>query len=918
MSQEPSPVSPDPCPTAPDAPIPPGSPESASSSLVLPMPVKVLASLYLLVGGLALIDTIGTVFQGNFYLGFDVDHGQSRSDEEVRKASQVAVGVHLGIYVIAIPVGVGLLRRSPAWRKLALWAPVAQILVIGLLVYVLYRDRQEFGPIWTATVGPLLGKVVLGVLAALAAAVLVVSVWGVRVLTRNEVKRVFQPVPSSRRFGLLLASALVLLLAILARETGGISLDYCTLSQKAKDSAPRVKDDVVIRVGNDWPIIGSLQGFDQGFDCPCLIEVRGLGREWYRVVTKFNVRRAGEPTDWRISWDCASDAFSGQETAQVSPSLRASADRFVVEVDKPQLSGGYWWPLSKRFTCKYKARIHGEGKYHAFQDEMETEVDVTVSGPCSVHDLKKLLLAQTELKAYNHIVNAVKQAAHVPRQLVERGHRALREEKYDQAIKDFTEAIRLDPNYAQAFHYRGLAWSEKKEYDKAIKDYDQVIRLIRLDPTFDFALAVFHKRRLGLEDRSELEDSEKAHERYFAVVLIGELAEAYLKRGLAWNEKKEYDKAIKEYDQAIQIDPRNTAAFNSRGNAWADKEEYDKAIKDYGEAIRCKDYTPEDEAIFLRNRGLAWYAKKEYDKAIRDYGEAIQLKEGYAVAFYNRAKAWGAKHEYDKAVKDYNEASRLDAGCAIDFINHLLASSHKKDYESAIKDYDEVMRRDPKFVAAFYHRGYAWLLKKKYDRAIKNYDEAIQLDPKYAPAFNGRGFAWTLKKEYDKAIKDYEEAIRLDPKSTLAFSNRAFTWSLKKEYAKAINYYADLIRKGDRSPYAVLFGHLAARQAGDEAAAKRFLKDSAGRLDQAWPYPVIQFLRGDIDEAALLKLATDDDKRIDARCVLGIEDALQGRRAEALAHLRSVKGDANPARYTYMIAAAELERLEQPAEGPKR
>jgi len=112
--------------------------------------------------------------------------------------------------------------------------------------------------------------------------------------------------------------------------------------------------------------------------------------------------------------------------------------------------------------------------------------------------------------------------------------------------------------------------------------------------------------------------------------------------------------------------------------------------------------------------------------------------------------------------------------------------------------------------------------------------------------------------------------------------------------------------KGDLAPYAVILGHLAARQRQEEKVAKRFLSDSLGKLDQAWPYPAIQFLRGEIDEPALLKLATDDDKRTEARCFLGMDHALKGRREEALAHLRWVEEHGNAACTEYTIAVAEL------------
>jgi len=128
----------------------------------------------------------------------------------------------------------------------------------------------------------------------------------------------------------------------------------------------------------------------------------------------------------------------------------------------------------------------------------------------------------------------------------------------------------------------------------------------------------------------------------------------------------------------------------------------------------------------------------------------------------------------------------------------------------------------------------------------------------------------------------------------------------------------EAMREGNRSLSNVLFGHLAARQTGNEPAVKRFLKDSVGKLNETWPYPVIQFLRGDIDEAALLKVSTDDDKRTEARCVLGMEHAIKGRSGEALAEFRWVKELGNTALLAYTIAVAELERLEPSAETPKR
>jgi len=47
----------------------------------------------------------------------------------------------------------------------------------------------------------------------------------------------------------------------------------------------------------------------------------------------------------------------------------------------------------------------------------------------------------------------------------------------DLAIADCDAAIQLDPNYAQAFNFRGLAYEDKGDIDRAIGDYSETIRL---------------------------------------------------------------------------------------------------------------------------------------------------------------------------------------------------------------------------------------------------------------------------------------------------------------------------------------------------------------------------------------------------------------------------------------------------------
>src|ERR1700757_5128800 len=77
-------------------------------------------------------------------------------------------------------------------------------------------------------------------------------------------------------------------------------------------------------------------------------------------------------------------------------------------------------------------------------------------------------------------------------------------------------------------------------------------------------------------------------------------------------------------------------AYNNRGNAYAAKRDYDRAIEDFDQSIKLN---PTYIKPF-NNRGVAYLKKGEYDLAIKAFDEAIKLNSNYGEAFANRAEAY--------------------------------------------------------------------------------------------------------------------------------------------------------------------------------------------------------------------------------------------------------------------------------------
>ena len=140
---------------------------------------------------------------------------------------------------------------------------------------------------------------------------------------------------------------------------------------------------------------------------------------------------------------------------------------------------------------------------------------------------------------------------------------------------------------------------------------------------------------------------------------LEDLAAAYIDRGNGYQDGGEYDRAIQDYDQAIQLEPDSALAFYDRGNAYDSKGEYDRAIADYGLVIQL---APEGDHAYYAyyGRGYAYGAKGEYDRAIEDYDRAIRLNSDDASVFIVRGVANFLRANPSQAVIDLRRSSKLN------------------------------------------------------------------------------------------------------------------------------------------------------------------------------------------------------------------------------------------------------------------
>jgi tetratricopeptide (TPR) repeat protein len=311
------------------------------------------------------------------------------------------------------------------------------------------------------------------------------------------------------------------------------------------------------------------------------------------------------------------------------------------------------------------------------------------------------------------------------------------------------------------------------------------------------------------------------------------------------------------------------AAYYHRGDRYEDQKDHDQAIADYDNAIR---HNPQSDYAFFR-RGYSEVKKSDYERALSDLSKAIELNPNslrpsyLSAAFHLRGQLYLRRGDYERTVTDFMEAIRLDPSLRERLRLNLADAigkrgrnyARKGEYDRAIADYSEAMRLNPDLASAYLNRrGYAHHAKGNYDRAISDYDAAIRISPSYATAYHNRGFAYFGKGEHDRAIADYTEAIGLDQSLAISYRNRglAHLYSGSREKAQADLEVATQLMPQD--VYLALWREIAARQAN----AASILAQAALQIDMTtWPAPVVMFFLGESTQAALLASAKDSDPK---------------------------------------------------------
>ena len=368
-----------------------------------------------------------------------------------------------------------------------------------------------------------------------------------------------------------------------------------------------------------------------------------------------------------------------------------------------------------------------------------------------------------------------------------------------QSIKDLGNLIRVSPNNLMAYFFRGLVFADLEDYERAFSDFRKVINARSathqtysgqrtwLDKMADLQYAGNYtvSRIYGLRE----DDAAKIRKAY-CYIMIGaydlsinvinttskpdhEPLCIYL-RAVAYEHKGKHQSAYQEYDLALQFDKDIADAYKKRGVYLQKRLQWERSLKDLNQALRL---TP-DEYVIYKFRGTSNFHLNKIKEALSDYTTYLSYDSTNKEVLALRGTAY---LKYNERLRAYIDFARSDKSHMINFkdVSHLIDSVLiTGDTTLALKALSPLTEKYGEFTEGFARKFKVQLKRGEWNdiekdisyAVVKSRIDAPKSDHAYLLTIQAMNFV-RQKREND-ALAAFVEAIKLDKTNDLAYLER--------------------------------------------------------------------------------------------------------------------------------------------------
>jgi Flp pilus assembly protein TadD len=195
------------------------------------------------------------------------------------------------------------------------------------------------------------------------------------------------------------------------------------------------------------------------------------------------------------------------------------------------------------------------------------------------------------------------------------------------------------------------------------------------------------------------------------------------------------------WNHALAVTGENDVAHNNLGFLFLRRGEVDKAISEFQAALNIRTKNAETHysfgtALIQSNLGNAFAGKRLWDEAIDHLQEAVRLRPDYADAYFNLGSVLFQQGRLDQAIAQWQEALTIRPRDAEARRNIANAFRKQGNLKEAISEYEQALNIAPEDPVTL--NNLAWILATCSDALMRDGARAVTLAVKAVQASGGR------------------------------------------------------------------------------------------------------------------------------------------------------------------------------------
>ncbi len=359
-----------------------------------------------------------------------------------------------------------------------------------------------------------------------------------------------------------------------------------------------------------------------------------------------------------------------------------------------------------------------------------------------------------------------------PQEHLQIGNTLFQQGKLEEASRYYRHAIKLNPNFVEAYQQLVEILERLGEWQEAASCYRQLLELKEKEGRG----AEVQRGREELAIANSQSSIPNSQLPKLQEVKTGKL----LLNGTASEQSQRLLAASTETPTQIN------------GNGKLTQQRWEDALAKCLEQVRQQP----DSSVLRVNLGTLYTKIKHWTEAIAHFQKAIELNPHFVEAYSSLAKIFQQTDRTSEAIDCWEKAYTLepDRFKAEEHLNLGYILSKKGKLEKASACYRRALKLKPALTQAYLRLGEILFHRGQKQEAIACYQQAIERNPQNASAYYFLGQVWTSRQDWDKALPCYQKAIELQETFWEAYHNLGDVFSKQQRWSEAIATYRRAIK----------------------------------------------------------------------------------------------------------------------------